>query len=217
MTSTQRYFEKHARAFDRVYGTPRPFSQFRRGPRLGRELAASIVAQHPGPDVLDVGCGPGRVAEAVLDAGAADYVGIDFSPHMLALARRRLERYPAVELLEGSFLELDLPRTFDVVLALGLYDYVDDPARAAAWMRARCSATLVASFTRWDWVKGPARHALYRLVHRCRIFDYTEDSVGQLLTAAGFTGIEFPYSGPRGFLAVAGVHSPFRLRRGSRE
>jgi SAM-dependent methyltransferase len=215
MTSTQRYFDKHARAFDRVYRAPGPLTYLRCGPRLGRELALSIVAQHPDPAVLDVGCGPGRVAEAVLDAGAARYVGIDFSPHMLALARRRLARYPAAELLEGNFLELDLPGTFDVVVALGLYDYVDDPARAAAWMRARCSATLVASFTRWDWVKGPARHARYRFVHRCRIYDYTEESVGQLLAAAGFPSVEFPYSGPRGFLVVAGVRSARRPRRGS--
>lgn len=215
MTSTQRYFEKHARAFDRVYGPPSPLADLRRGPRLGRELAVSVVGQHHRPDVLDLGCGPGRVAEAVLDAGAGEYVGIDFSPHMLALARRRLARYPAADLLEGNVLELDLQRTFDVVLALGLFDYLDDPARAAGWMRARCSSTLVASFPRWDWMKGPARHARYRLLHRCRIFDYTEEEVSTLLTAAGFACVEFPYSGPRGFHVVAGVRSGSRLPRRS--
>jgi SAM-dependent methyltransferase len=203
MTSTRRYFDKHARAFDRLYARPRMVACLRRGPHLGRDLAAAVVARHQAPNVLDVGCGPGRVAQAVIDAGAATYIGIDLSPHMLSLARGRLDRYQAVELLEGDFLELDVSRTFDVVLALGLFDYLEEPARAAAWMRARCTSTLVASFTRWDWVKGPARHARYELLHHCRVFDYTKEGADALLTAAGFSSVEFLHSGRRGFLVAA--------------
>jgi SAM-dependent methyltransferase len=203
MTSTRRYFEKHARAFDRLYAGRGTVTYLRRGPQRGRELAVAVVARHPAPDVLDIGCGPGRVAEAVIDAGAVAYIGIDLSPHMLALARRRLDGYQAVELLEGDFLELAVSRTFDVVLALGLFDYLEEPVRAAAWMRARCTSTLVASFTRWDWVKGPARHARYELHHHCRVFDYTEEGAEELLTAAGFSSVEFPYCGRRGFLVAA--------------
>lgn len=154
------------------------------------------------PEVLDVGCGPGRVAEAVIEAGASRYVGIDFSAHMLALARRRLEGHPAVELIEGDFLNVDVPRTFELVLALGLFDYLEEPARAATWMRDRCSSTLVASFPRWDRLKAPLRHLYYRL-HRCRIFDYTEAAAADLLAGAGFSKVEFPSRGPRGFLVLA--------------
>ena len=160
------------------------------------------MARHSAPAVLDVGCGPGRVAEAVLGAGAARYVGIDFSPRMLALARRRLEQHGAVELIEGDFLELDLPETFDVVLALGLFDYLAEPARAADWLRAHCSSTLVASFPRRDRVKAPLRHLYYGL-HGARLFEYTESGVEELLRDAGFSDVEFPSRGPRGFLVVS--------------
>lgn len=202
MTSTQRYFDKHAHAFDRVYARPGVAACLRRGPQRGRELAVSVVARHPTPNVLDVGCGPGRVAESVLDAGAARYLGIDLSPHMLALARRRLDRYEAVELLEGNFLDLEVPQRFDVVLALGLFDYLEEPARAGAWMRAHCRSTLVASFPRWDWLKAPLRHLRYEL-HQCPIFDYTEADVEELLAGAGFSSIEFAVRGRRGFLVSA--------------
>lgn len=203
MTKTRRYFDTHARAFDRLYTSRGVATRLRRGPQQGCELAASVVTRHPAPDVLDIGCGPGRVAEAAIDAGAATYVGIDLSPEMLALARRRLDRYETVELLEGNFLDLEIARMFDVVLALGLFDYLDEPARAAGWMRAHCRSTLVASFTRRDWVKAPLRHFRYELLHRCPIFDYTDADAEALLVGAGFTRIELASSGPRGFLVTA--------------
>jgi SAM-dependent methyltransferase len=207
MDSTRRYFEKHAQAADRLYDDRGVLAPLRRGPRLGRDLAAAVVARQGGPAVLDVGCGPGRVAEAVLDAGAASYVGIDLSPRMLALARRRLQGRERVELIEGDFLELELGRRFPIVLALGLFDYLEQSSRAAGWLRAHCTSTLVASFTRWDWVKGPIRHARYRL-ERCPLVDYDEERTEALLLAAGFSRVSFSHRGHRGFLAVAGVAPP---------
>jgi SAM-dependent methyltransferase len=151
--------------------------------------------------VLDLGCGPGRVAEAVIQAGAARYVGIDLSPQMLELARMRVDAHE-VELIEGDFLEMDVSGTFDVVLALGLFDYLEEPERAAAWMRAHCSSALVASFPRWEWIKAPLRHLHYAL-HRCPIFEYTEALAEELLSNAGFSRVELPSRGRFGFLVVA--------------
>jgi demethylmenaquinone methyltransferase/2-methoxy-6-polyprenyl-1,4-benzoquinol methylase len=37
--------------------------------------------------VLDVACGTGDLAEAFADAGAAEVIGVDFTPEMLAIAR----------------------------------------------------------------------------------------------------------------------------------
>ena len=202
MTPTRHYFDKHARSFDRLYESQGVAAHLRGGPKRSRALAAAVVARHPAPQVLDVGCGPGRVAEAVLEAGAARYVGIDLSAEMLALARRRVDGHAAVELVEGDFLNLDLPGTFDVVLALGLFDYLPEPRPAAAWMRARCTSTLVASFPRWDWVMAPLRHLYYSL-HRCPLFEYTEAGAEEVVRGAGFSHFEFASRGPRGFLVLA--------------
>ncbi|MEP6910455.1 MAG: class I SAM-dependent methyltransferase [Actinomycetota bacterium] len=204
VTPSRRYFEKRAEAFDRLYTRQSLVTRLlRRGPRRSRDLAVSIVAREPSPSVLDVGCGPGRVAEGVIEAGARTYAGIDFSPHMLRLARERLDRFASVELLEGDFMELELPRTFDVVLALGLFDYLEEPGRAAEWMCGRCSGTLVATFSRRDRIKTPIRRLHYELIHRCPIYFYTEAAAEAMLVAAGFSTVEFVSRGRRGFFVTA--------------
>ena len=42
--------------------------------------------------VLDVACGTGDLAEAAARAGAAEVLGVDFTPEMLDVARRKAQR-----------------------------------------------------------------------------------------------------------------------------
>jgi demethylmenaquinone methyltransferase / 2-methoxy-6-polyprenyl-1,4-benzoquinol methylase len=75
-----------------------------------RRLAASEVVR-PGDRVLDAACGTGDLAVADHRAGAASVIGVDFSPRMLALARRKA---PGLEWVEGDLLALPFPDdTFD--------------------------------------------------------------------------------------------------------
>jgi SAM-dependent methyltransferase len=63
--------------------------------------------------VLELGCGTGRVARALAQAGHA-VTGVDASPAMLAVAQRH---GGAVEWLEGDMRTLNLGRRFALVLA----------------------------------------------------------------------------------------------------
>ena len=72
--------------------------------RWRRAAAAAVV--RPGDRVLDAACGTGDLALADADAGAAEVVGIDFSPRMLERARRKS---PAIEWVQGDILALPFP------------------------------------------------------------------------------------------------------------
>ena len=76
--------------------------------------AAFVLAYDP-RSVLDAGCGTGRVGAELARRGV-DVVGADVDPSMLATARRSM---PDVTWVESDLAELDLGRSFDVVVMAG--------------------------------------------------------------------------------------------------
>lgn len=150
--------------------------------------------------MLDVGGGSGRVGEFALEAGAARYVDIDLSDTMLELARQRLDRFgDKVELVQGDFLTASLDGPFDVVLALGYFDYIGDATAHVRRISELCAGSVVASFPRWTWTKGPIRKLRYEVKNKVQIFDYTERQLLDLF--ADFNVTLFPGRG--GFLLRA--------------
>jgi SAM-dependent methyltransferase len=65
-------------------------------------LDAALDVLGPSGSVLDLGCGPGQVASYVMARGF-DAVGVDLTPAMLDVARRRTSRLP---LVNGDLLQL---------------------------------------------------------------------------------------------------------------
>lgn len=90
-----------------------------------RDFAPVIDDLHPGMNVLDLGCGVGRLANLLAQRGH-EVVGVDESPDMLA----HLD--PEVEAVEARIEDLDLGRTFDaVVLASHFVNTADLAERRA--------------------------------------------------------------------------------------
>ncbi len=201
-------FRARAREFDDLYEDERPLVRLLRpGLFRRRQLAVETVRRYAQPRVLDVGCGSGRIAELVLEAGAADYVGIDFAEEMIGLSRSRLERFDGrSELILGDFLQVPIDGRFDVVLALGLFDYLPEPQRFVRRMFELCAegGALVGSFPTWSLVKGPVRKARYEWIGDCPIFNYSRRELELMLGAAGFDPVEIFSPGRSGHLVRAG-------------
>lgn len=81
---------------------------------------AALVA--PGRKVLDVGCGNGRLI-SVFDISAADYLGIDNSDALLAIAR---SQHPDHHFLSGDILDLNaaVSERYDSIFCLAVLPHI---------------------------------------------------------------------------------------------
>ncbi|MEU7151717.1 methyltransferase domain-containing protein [Streptomyces sp. NPDC045470] len=88
----------------------------------------------PDMDVLDAGCGPGFITEALLESLPQGTVtGLELDAGLLAQARGRLapEEGGRLNLLQGSITEAPLPDAgFDLALARLVLQHIAEPARA---------------------------------------------------------------------------------------
>lgn len=77
------------------------------------------LARKSGGPVLELGCGTGRVLLPIARAGI-DIVGLDLSPYMLDVCRKKREREPVdvqnrIRLVQGDMRSFDLERAFTLI------------------------------------------------------------------------------------------------------
>ncbi len=108
---------------------------FGQDPRWRRFLVSRVDAG-PGDVVLDVATGTAAVALELVRRTGCTVVGVDQSPDMLEVARRRVALAAAtreIRLVEGSADELDFAAgQFDAATFTYLLRYVDDPPATLA-------------------------------------------------------------------------------------
>jgi ubiquinone/menaquinone biosynthesis C-methylase UbiE len=118
------------RALTRVYD---PLVRFTTREGLFKRLLIEQAAPAPGQRVLDLGCGTGTLAiEVKRREPAAEVVGLDADPEMLAQARRKAEEVGVeLELTEGFSTELPYEDgSVDLVLSTLFFHHLDpDPKR----------------------------------------------------------------------------------------
>ena len=157
------------------------------------------------PTVLDIGSGSGVNALAFLDNGAASVVGLDFAPEMLSLARQRAAEGPYRD--RASFEEADFntwnPRgeTFDVVAALGVFDYVAEAESFWKKMLDVSRRVAIASFPRYG-ARGMIRKVRYTMMS-CPLFLFEEDQPRRWTAGRSDFRLEIPYRDASVFVAVA--------------
>jgi len=200
-------FRSKAQQFDDLYEDERRLVRLLRpGLYRRRQLAVDTARCYGAPRVLDVGCGSGRIGEFVLEAGASRYVGVDFSEPMIELARTRLNAFAErAELITDDFLTASIEGPFDVVLALGLFDYLPNPSDFMRRMFDLCvpGGAMVGSFPAWSLVKGPVRKVRYEWIGDCPIFNYDRSELERMLGETGFEQVEVQSPARSGFLVRA--------------
>ena len=194
-TRVQRHFDEDSARFDAIYGDQKSgFETFIdtriRGVVVDRLRLTRVLAPLPGPwSVLDVGCGSGRYGLALVEDGATRAVGIDFAPKMIEIAQREAARSAHPERLEfhvADWMSFSTEERFDVVLAMGYFDYVKDPVPHVARMVETGRVRLLASFPkRWEW-RVPVRKTRFALL-RSYVRFFSRGEVERIASQAGLS------------------------------
>lgn len=146
----EHYFDRTAAKTWERLTSDAPVSRIRQTVREGRDtMRAAMLARLPddltGARVLDAGCGAGPMSVALAERGA-EVVGVDISPALLEVARKRtpealLER---ITYTPGDMLDEGHGR-FDYVMAMDSLIHYEaaDIGRALARLMARTSRGVV--------------------------------------------------------------------------
>lgn len=127
MTDVMEFDQAAARRLEAAYLTPDVVAQ--------RCTQLRILEPRSGERLVDIGCGTGLfVADLAQTVGPAGHVlGIDLSPSMLALARRRCADWPWVACEQGDALAIPgADAEFDAAVSVQVLEYVADIDQALA-------------------------------------------------------------------------------------
>jgi len=193
------YFHARAGRFAAFYRSEPVARALGRGPLFDRLRGAVDIARALGARrVLDVGCGSGPLFAPLAEAGI-HVTALDPAPAMVAMARAAAARYGGlVEVQERGWEAIDERDAYDLAVALGVFDYVDEPLDLLERMGA-AAPHVVGSFpstglrTRLRQVRYGARG-----VH---VHGYDAAALAELGAGAALRVVELRPLGRAGFLA----------------
>ena len=186
------YFNREAKRFDSIYEKDKPVHQ-----QIGDNLFRRVIYERyslvvnaigaPGASMLDVGCGPGRYGLELARRGAKRCVGVDVATEMIAIARTEAERFGVADRcawVVSDWLSYDNREKFDAVVAMGYYDYLEDPLPHLRKMIAAAKGRVFASFPK-RWTVRTGLRILRFTLARGYVRFYSRKDVLDLFRQAG--------------------------------
>jgi 2-polyprenyl-3-methyl-5-hydroxy-6-metoxy-1,4-benzoquinol methylase len=211
--TVRRRFERDAQSFDAIYRVERSWFS-RRFNRIFRkaiferyEITFAEAGDVRGKAVLDVGCGSGVYAADFARRGARRVVGVDFSANMLALAEHEAAAQGVADRCEfrrEDFMASATDESFDISVAMGVFDYLPEPVPFLRKMASLTSARVIVSFPGHSVVRERLRTLRYRLSGKGSVFFYERADVERIAAEAGLRRsriIPIPSSGT-GYILV---------------
>src|SRR5215471_3889655 len=140
-----------------------------------------------GQTICDVGCGSGRFVSALAQKGAR-VTGLDFAPTMLKLAQQLVEHDGVgdrCDFVLSDVLDWKTDRKFDLVIAIGFWDYVADSLPRLQRIRSITSDRFLSAWPRAGTLRAVIRKARLRAAG-CPVYFWTRPQVEDYLKGAGF-------------------------------
>ena len=149
-------------------------------------MTIEACGEPQGKRILDVGCGSGRFMIPLAERGAL-VTGLDPAPSMLRIAEALADARGVRDrctFVTGDVQSFQPEARFDIVLGVGLFDYLADPQPALARMMELANARTILTFPcKWTW-RAPVRKLRLGL-RGCPVFFYTRRRVHDLVESAG--------------------------------
>jgi predicted TPR repeat methyltransferase len=194
------YFNAAAHDFDRLYGETgsnflmRFINRTFRKDIYERFAIAMEHAKTSGiKSLLDVGCGSGRYASAFTEMGLENIVGIDCSQAMIDLADKIIsgsqDTATTFSFVCDDFMSYATNMRFDLVLAMGVFDYIKDPIPFLSKMIGLSDHSVVASFPSVSAYRTPIRKVRY-YIKACPVYFYTRESIETLFASVGYRDVQ---------------------------
>ena len=138
--------------------------------------------------ICDVGCGSGRFVTALAKKGAVQVTGVDIAPNMISLAQKLAAQEGVSErcrFFQSDVLDWKTDEQFDMVIAIGFWDYIADPLPRLRLIRQMTRGRFLSAWPRlWTW-RMPLRKV--RLALRgCPVYFFSKPRVYSLLEKTGF-------------------------------
>jgi 2-polyprenyl-3-methyl-5-hydroxy-6-metoxy-1,4-benzoquinol methylase len=190
-----KYWNDIAYDFDAIYtGNKGPI-----GRSLDRWLRRDIyqryewVMKEAGPadlrgmKICDIGCGSGRFVASLAKRGA-QVTGVDFAPDMLKLSAELVEKEGVADRCKfvlSDALNWKTDEKFDLVIAIGFWDYVADPLPTLKVIRSLTKTTFLSAWPRAGTLRAGIRKVRLK-ADGCPVYFFTLPQVEDLLQRAGF-------------------------------
>jgi SAM-dependent methyltransferase len=194
----QTYFHRRASRFSAFYASEPVARMLGRGPLFDRlRMAVEMSVALSAKQVLDVGCGSGPLFVPLAEKGI-HVTGFDPAENMIALAKQQAASFPGlIDVEQRGWEQLDEVDTYDVAVALGVFDYVGEPAELLGRM-GRAANHAIASFPSPGF-----RTNLRKMRYGARgvsVHGYPVNGYGQLAARAGLEVVEQIPLGQAGFV-----------------
>jgi ubiquinone/menaquinone biosynthesis C-methylase UbiE len=198
--SVESYFDGNSTNWDEIYSTEGGafYNYLNRRLRKGvynrakRTLEIVSAEKERVSSLLDIGCGSGRLA-VPLAAMGIHVTGIDFAKSMIDLAIEHARNNKVEEnttFIPADFMKYPFPpNSFDISIAMGVFDYIADPKEFMEKMKSVTSYMMLATYP----IKGTLRSYIRKIrlnLKNCPVYYYSKEMVLDLLATMNITNFQ---------------------------
>lgn len=187
------YWNNIANEFDAIYtGNKNPIARgldrwLRRDIYQRFEWVMSQAGAASGMKICDIGCGSGRFVTSLAKRGA-QVTGVDFAPEMLKLGAQLADKEGVADRCKfvlSDVLDWKTDEQFDLVIAIGFWDYVADPLPRLQVIRRLTKTTFLSAWPRASTLRAAIRKVRLKAAG-CPVYFWHLAQVEDYLQRAGF-------------------------------